>query len=124
MGVYFSESSSVVLRHAIPTVGSRDATVIAVHVVDKSSEHYRETSGVKGPGFEILKSQADDQFAELLSGKANGVHVEFIVKSGKPAEELSRIAKDMEASLMVGSANDLTKKRLGLIASRCVRTAP
>ena len=85
-GIDFSDSSPIVLRHAIHAAGSRNATVIAVHVLDESNQRLREKSGLKNPGFVTLKSQAGDKFNELLSGMGNGVHVEFIVKSGKPAE--------------------------------------
>lgn len=123
-GIDFSDSSTIVLRHTIHAAGSRDANVIAMHVLDESNQSLRSKSGLKNPDFETLKSQADDKFDKLLSEMADGVHVEFIVKIGKPAEELNRIAEDMNASFMVISANDLTKERLGSVASRCVRTAP
>ena len=123
-GIDFSDSSSIVLRHAIHAAESRDTTVIAVHVLEKSRQEYREASGQEKTSFEVLKSQADDRFAKLLSSKANGVHVEFIVKEGKPVDELNRVATDMGAAFLILSANDLTKKRLGSVAARCVRTAP
>lgn len=123
-GIDFSDSSSVVLRHAIDAAGSADVTVIAVHVLEKGRQEYREASGQRKASFEVLKCQADDRFAELLSGKSNGAHVEFIVKQGEPVEELNLLAKNMEAAFLVLSANDLTKKRLGSVAAKCVRTAP
>jgi hypothetical protein len=84
-------------------------------------QEHREASGVGNPGFELLKAQAEELFAGLLAGKECGVEVQFIVKIGKPAEKLARIAGDVGASFLVISANDLTKKRLGPIAARCLR---
>lgn len=124
VGIDFSESSPIVLRHAIYSAKSRDASVIAVHVLDQSRQDFRKSSGLENPGFELLKSQADEKFESLLAGKGDGEHVEFIVKTGKPADELNEVAKNLEASVMIVSANDMTKKRLGSVAARCVRTAP
>lgn len=123
-GIDFSDSSPIVLRQAIHAAESRDTTVVAVHVLEKSEQQYREASGLKKSSFEVLKSQADSRFEKLLAGKEHGVHVEFIVKEGKAAEELNKLAKNLDASFLVLSANDLTKKRLGSVAARCVRTAP
>lgn len=124
VGIDFSDSSPIVLRHAIHHAESRDASVIAVHVLDRSVMEFREASGVKNPSFQLLKSQADEKFQALLVGNSKGCHVEFLVRSGKPAEELNQVAKDLEASVMIVSANDMTKNRLGSVAARCVRTAP
>jgi nucleotide-binding universal stress UspA family protein len=124
VGIDFSDSSAVVLRHAIQSAESRDASVIAVHVLDQSLHDFRETSGLVKPSIELLKSQAREKFEQLLVGNCHGCHVEFLVRDGKPAEELIRVVKDLEAVVLIVSANDMTKKRLGIIAARCVRSAP
>jgi len=123
-GIDFSDSSSIVLRHALHAAQSADVTVIAVHVLETNRQEYREASGQTKASFEVLKCQADDRFAQLLSGKSNGTHVEFIVKQGKPVDELNLLAKNMGAAFLILSANDMTKKRLGSVAAKCVRTAP
>jgi nucleotide-binding universal stress UspA family protein len=123
-GIDFSDSSPAVLRHAIHAGGACGAKVVAVHVLDKGLREHREASGVGNPALELLKTQAEERFAELLAGKECGVEVEFIVKIGKPADELARTASDDRASFLVISANDLTKKRLGSIAARCLRMVP
>lgn len=123
-GIDFSDSSSIVLRHALHAAESNGVTVIAVHVLEANKQEYREASGQTKASFEVLKCQADDRFAKLLSGKANGAHVEFVVKQGKPVDELNLLAKNMGADFLILSANDLTKKRLGSVAAKCVRTAP
>ena len=124
VGIDFSESSPIVLRHAIRFAESRDATVVAVHVLDHSCQDFHKLSGLRDPGFELLKLQAEEKFGMLLAGEGNDANVEFLVKSGKPADELNQLAKDLEASVMIVSANDMTKARLGSVAARCVRTAP
>lgn len=123
-GIDFSGSSPIVLRHALQAAESRDATVVAVHILEKGMQEFREASGQAKASFETLKSQAETRFSKLLEGNARGVHVELVVKEGKPVDELNQLAKDVDAKILIISANDLTKKRLGSIASKCVRTAP
>ena len=123
-GIDFSDSSPIVLRHAIHAAESRAATVVAVHVLEKGMQEFREASGQVKASFDALKSQAEGRFAKLLEGNAPGVRVEFVVREGKPVDELNQLAKDVGAAILIISANDLTKKRLGSIASKCVRTAP
>ena len=123
-GIDFSDSSAIVLRHAIHAAEPLGAKVVAVHVLDKGLREHREASGLGNPGFEVIKEQAEERFAALLAAKECSVPVQFLVKIGKPAEELRRIAADLDASFLVISANDLTKKRLGSIAARCLRMVP
>lgn len=123
-GIDFSESSPLVLRHAIHAAEACGAQVLAVHVLDKGMREYREASGAGNSGFELLKVQAEERFAGLLAGSEGGVEVQFVVKVGKPAEELAGLARESGASFLVISANDLTKKRLGSIAARSLRIVP
>ncbi len=124
IGIDFSESSPIVLRHAIRSAGARGASVTAVHVLDQSRQDFHKFSGLRDPGFELLKLQAEEKFRSLLDSEDQGVNVEFLVKSGKPADVLNEVAKNLEASVMIVSANDMTKERLGSVAARCVRSAP
>lgn len=121
-GIDFSESSPIVIRHALHAAESSGARVVALYVVDIGRLDFREASGVENPGFELLKKHAEERFAKLAGSSAE--RVEFVVKVGKPAEELAKLAKEVDALFLVVSANDLTKKRLGSVASRCVRIAP
>jgi nucleotide-binding universal stress UspA family protein len=123
-GIDFSDSSPIVLRHALHAADACGAKVVAVHVLDKGMREYREASGVGNPGFELLKAQAEERFAALMAGTESGVEVQLIVKIGKPAEEMASLVSDLAASFLVICANDLTKKRLGSIAARCLRIVP
>ncbi len=124
VGIDFSDSSPIVLRHALESARSQNARLVAVHVLDKSLLEFREASGGGKPSVELLFSKADEKFKALLASKGEGCEVEFLIKAGKPADELCEVAKNMEASVLVISANDMTKSRLGSIAARCVRMAP
>lgn len=123
VGIDFSDSSPMVLRHALASAKSRSARLIAVHVLDKSQLEFRQASGLGELNPDGLKAKAEKKFEALLAGKADGVDVEFMVKAGKPADELCQVVKDSGAEVLVISANDMTKARLGSIAARCVRMA-
>ncbi|MGJ8642922.1 MAG: universal stress protein [Luteolibacter sp.] len=123
-GIDFTDSSAIVLRHALHAARVDGAKLVAVHVLDKGLRDYREASGMGNPGIETLMEHAENRFAELLAGKDEGVELQFIVKIGKPADELAAIAGELDASYLIVSANDLTKKRLGSITARCLRMVP
>ncbi len=123
VGIDFSDSSPIVLRHALESAKSQNATLIAVHVLDQSLLEFREASGLGKLSVELLKLQAAEKFKTLLASKGEGCEVEFLVRTGKPADELCKVAKDLEAAVLIISANDMTKRRLGSIAARCVRMA-
>jgi universal stress protein E len=124
VGIDFSDSSPIVLRHALESAKSQDAKLIAVHVLDQSVLEFREVSGQGKPSMDLLKTQAEEKFKTLLAGKGDGCQVEFLVRTGKPADEICKVVKDLEASVLIISANDMTKSRLGSIAARCVRMSP
>lgn len=124
VGIDFSDSSPIVLRHALESAESQNAKLVAVHVLDQGLLEFREASGAGKVSVDLLKSQAAEKFKALLSNKAVGCEVDFLVRSGKPADELCAVAKELGAGVMIISANDMTKRRLGSIAARCVRMSP
>lgn len=123
-GIDFTDSSPIVLRHALYAAEACGGKVVAFHILDKSLRENRDTSGLGNPGYETLKAQAEGRFADLLKDNAPGVEAQFVVKIGKPAEEIANLAVELGASFLVISANDMTKKRLGTIAARCLRMVP
>ncbi|QTN34207.1 universal stress protein [Akkermansiaceae bacterium] len=123
-GIDFSDSSPVVLRHALHAASACGGSVVAVHVLDKSMREHREASGHGNPGFEALREQAESRFARLPGVKDGTVDLSFTVSIGKPAVEMAALAADLGADFLVIAANDLTKKRLGSVAARCLRMAP
>ena len=76
-GIDFSESSPLVLRHAIHAAEACGGQVLAVHVLDKGMREHREVSGMGNSGFELLKVQAKERFAGLLAGSEGDVEVQF-----------------------------------------------
>lgn len=122
-GIDFSDSSPMVIRHGLARAKSGATRLLAVHVLDKSRLEHRKASGIGSETQNELKASAERKFEALLRGKTEGVEVEFVVKIGKPAEELCQVVTDSGASVLIISANDMTKARLGSIAARCVRMA-
>ncbi|MEP2775520.1 MAG: universal stress protein [Luteolibacter sp.] len=123
-GIDFSNSSPLVLRHAVKAAQAAGAELVAVHVLDGHRIDYISSSRSEMPAADVLKKQAQEKFDRLLSGVAPGAEVQFRVETGKPAEGIARVLEETSADLLVIGANDMTKKRLGSIAAGCVRTAP
>lgn len=122
-GIDFSASSASVLRHAVNAAAKSGAEVVAIHVVDASKvAHLAATSGDK-PTVDLITRQAEAKLGALIAAEAAGANVRAQVTVGRPADVLQRAVEEAGASLLVIAANDLTKKRLGSIASHCVRAA-
>jgi universal stress protein E len=120
----FSNSSPLVLRHALRASEMSGAPLVAVHVLDESRIDFILSSRATSLDPVVLKDQAREKFNRLAADEAPGCNVTFRVEIGKPAEGIARVLEEVSASLLVIGANDLTKKRLGSVAARCVRTAP
>lgn len=120
-GIDFSASSEAVLRHAAHAASRSGAPLIAVHVIDPGSLAYRALGG--GKDGDAVTRQAISKMEELIARVgAEGARHE--IRIGRPAEEMAAAMLAHGSSLLVIAANDSTKKRLGSIASRCVRSAP
>jgi nucleotide-binding universal stress UspA family protein len=98
--------------------------VTVAHVLDSGSLAHRAASGGVNPKFELLEIQARHRLEALVASEAPGAGVAIEVRIGRPADELQRLIEERHARLLVIAANDLTKKRLGSVAARCVRAAP
>ncbi|MBT8036812.1 MAG: universal stress protein [Verrucomicrobiae bacterium] len=123
-GIDFSASSSMVLRHAAHAGALHGAPVIAVHVLsDQLITHWTESGGA-AQGIESLESEARERLQKRVADVTPDADVRIEVCRGRPSVELSRIVEQHDSRLLVIAANDMTKKHLGLIASRCVRTIP
>jgi signal transduction histidine kinase len=90
-GIDFSDSSSIVLRHAIHAAESRDTTVIAVHVLEKSRQEYREASGQEKTSFEGQHYRISEiaRAAELPEGERE----EYLDMLGDANEGVGRVIR-------------------------------
>lgn len=124
-GIDFSAASPSVLRHAVHVARRQGVPVVAVHVLDAGGIAHRAASGGANPGMDRLLDQAQRKMELLIAAAGTGgADVRTEVRCGRPAEEIQGLVTATGATLLVIAANDLTKKRLGSIASQCVRTAP
>ncbi len=122
LGIDFSDSSPIILRHALHAARACGSKVVAIHILELGERAYRKANDQGTPEFQAIVTAADERFTKIIPADAGDIDLEFIVTAGKPAEELGRLAKELDASYLIVSANDLTKKRLGSVAARCVRT--
>ncbi len=123
-GVDFSSASASVIRHAVHAARFTGSSVIAVHVLDTGSLAYRAASGGSHPHTAEIAGQAARRLEELIANQPAGATIRAEIRTGSPAAELRRMVEQHGSSLLVIAANDSVKKRLGTIASRCVRSAP
>jgi len=123
-GIDFSAASAAVLRQTLHAARRDVARVVVAHVLDSGSLARRAASAGGNPALERLMAQARRRLELLVAAEGGGADPGIEVRCGRPAEELQRLVEEIGASLLVIAANDLTKKRLGTVAARCVRSAP
>ncbi len=114
----------MVLRHAVHAGALHGAPVMAVHVLSEHLLEHWMASGGSRLSIDSLAAQAKDRLNKMVEAETPGADIRLEVRSGKPVEELRRIVEEHDSALLVIAANDTTKKHLGAIASRCVRTIP
>lgn len=123
-GIDFSASSRSVLRHALHAAKINHMPVIALHVLDATQIALLGEDSPAATTAASLTEKAKAKLAQWVAAEDATDKVELEVRHGRPVEELHNAVKDHGASLLVIAANDTTKKRLGTVASRCVRSAP
>ncbi|WP_411825875.1 universal stress protein [Luteolibacter sp. AS25] len=120
----FSNSSPLVLRHAVKEADATGSKLVAVYVVDESLLDHIFNSREGSPDVRAMENEAREKFRLLRAEAAPNSKVTFRVESGNPPEKISEVVKETSATLLVIGANDMTKKRLGSVAARCVRMTP
>lgn len=121
-GIDLSAVSSTVINHAAGIASHLGVPCVLVHVMpDDFLNRYRNQADAL---YETVRQQAQEKIQAMLPPTESCPTIDVQVRKGKPVAELGCALKEQEASLLVIAANDLTKKHLGTVASRCVRTAP
>jgi nucleotide-binding universal stress UspA family protein len=123
-GIDFSDSSPLVIRHAIRAAALAGATVIAIHVIPASRLADRLASGYKAASHAELQAAGLEKLKALVAAEDPSGSVRLEVREGRPVDAINQLIKESGAELLVIAANDLTRKRLGSVASLCVRTSP
>lgn len=124
VGIDFSVSSGAVLRKAVHSSNLRGTSVLAVYVLNSS--HLQHWAGHTDEAYsqELLIEQSKVRLRDFIEQQAIGKEVEQEVCIGRPADELGRIVREREASMLVIAANDMSKGYLGATASNCLRVVP
>lgn len=124
----FSEASLKALRYAVPFAEQFGATVSLVHVVEPAS--YPVDLPAVSPAALAVAPQ-DEARKKLFTLSYREIEelvpVDVHVPSGKPAEEIVNLAKDLETDLIVISTNGyqgLKHLVMGSTAEKVVRAAP
>jgi universal stress protein A len=121
----FSPSSRKALRYAVATASEFGAEIWLVHVV----RPYPTTAEMPGAMME-LNSQRTETATKLLEQWAKTIRVVRVagaVRLGDPATEISELAKQNHADLIVMATSGrqgLAHLVIGSVAEKVVRTAP
>lgn len=121
VGIDFSPASATVLDHAAKIAASSGAVLLVAHVIDSSRLSHWKLSRPAKTDERTLHDLAEAKLEALVSTCKTDCNMSTVVVTGRPADEIQKLVQDKEAGLLVIAANDLTKERLGSIASRCVR---
>jgi nucleotide-binding universal stress UspA family protein len=122
-GIDFSASSPFVLRHAVHVAALKGVPVVAAHVLDAGRMAQLAGDGADNSRVDMIFRKAKEKLETLVETHAPGAEVIVETRIGKAADVLQNLVAEHSAALLVIAANDLTKKRLGTVASRCVRNA-
>lgn len=123
VGIDFSPASTIALRQALKIAGKTGNPVIAIHVMDleRFSLWARGRKGNLDPSLAV--DAARQRLEELVKAEPAADTVRIEIRSGRPGSQLIDAVTDYQAASLVLAANDFTKKRLGTVASQCVRSA-
>jgi nucleotide-binding universal stress UspA family protein len=123
-GVDFSSSSSQVLAHAAKLAAATGSRLVAAHVIPSGTiKEWEDTMGHKARTADRLEEMTR-RLEELVDECRDGVPAIVEVRIGSPHKVLAEIARDHGADLLVLGAHDVSKRRLGSVASRCTRSVP
>lgn len=124
VGIDYSASCAKALRKAVHVGALREGSVVAVHVLNSS--HVGHWAGHKDDAYsqEVLIEQSRGRLSEFIQQEAAGAEIEQVVCLGRPADELGRIVKERDASVLIIAANDMNKGHLGTTAASCLRLVP
>jgi len=123
----FSNHSRKALQYAVPLAVQNGARIILLHVVGKMVVYPTEMSPVIPDEKEIIAS-AHKQLAALAQKSIPGpLRGRVLIHVGEPFDEITRLAKQLKAGLIICTTHGYTGLAhvlLGSTAERIVRHAP
>jgi len=122
--VDFSSSSGQVLTHGAKLAQALRQPLIAVHIVPENRlRDWSETMGREASALARVEQLAG-QLEELIKDHCGDLAVVVEVRVGNPQRMLDQLVREFRADLLVIGAHDVSKRRLGSVASRCARVVP
>jgi len=118
----FSLQSAQVLHQAARIAKIENVPLFVIHVVFPGLLPHRPGSRPEPVVVDNALLQAEEMLSQLVAKSDLEVPVNQLVLLGRPPDEIGKLIESEEAGLLVISAGSPGRKRLGSIASRCVRT--
>ncbi len=123
-----SDISEKAMAQGVGLAKKLGAKVLGLYVIDISAFSGIATDAI----WENMRGLLEDEgnaALETIQGetKKNAVACETVIKEGRPAEEIVKVAKDLNADVIVmGTAgrSGLDKFLLGSVTEKVMRTAP
>ena len=123
-GIDFSSSSPQVLAHAAKLAAATGSRLVAAHVIPSGTiKEWEDTMALEADTAGRLQEMTR-RLEDLVNECCGGVPAIAEVRIGSPHKVLAEIARDHGADLLVLGAHDVSKRRLGSVASRCTRSVP
>jgi universal stress protein E len=116
-GVDFSSSSSQVLGHAAKLAAASGCGLIAAHVIPSGTiKEWENTTGLELCTADRLEEMTS-RLQEMVGECCTGVPTSIEVRIGSPHKVLAEIVREQGADLLVLGAHDVSRRRLGSVAS-------
>ncbi|MGC8718579.1 MAG: universal stress protein [Thermodesulforhabdaceae bacterium] len=132
--VDFSENSQKAVSYGMFLAKTYGASVYMMHVISQrivDAIHELSIKGYKGDFVEIMKEVRQDREKEMkalvASSSADNVQVEFVLKEGRPGNEIVDTAKELGIDLIVighQGRSALGSLLLGSVAQYVVNHTP
>jgi nucleotide-binding universal stress UspA family protein len=125
----FSPAAKPAFEYALEAAKRDGAIVIVLHVIEPTSPFADDVYlALPGPAREAAEAGARRQFDDLLArAKAADVDASDVLRCGRPAEEIAKVAESEFADLIVMGTHGrrgLRRLMLGSVAQQVVATAP
>ena len=123
----FSECSRQALRYALSQARQSHGEVTLVNVIPDGHTSYEYGVAEAIEVQEQRRKHVTEDLAKLADDSFQDVRHQFLVKSGRPFEEIVNAARDLDADLIIISTHGYpgnTRVDLGSTTERVVRYAP
>jgi nucleotide-binding universal stress UspA family protein len=122
-GIDFSSASGQVMSHAAKLASAGGQPLVAAHVISSSRIRDWERSTGSEAATTVRVLEMTDRLKDLAAEYMEDIQPEFEVRIGRPGKVLEDIVNDFRADLLVLGAHDVSRRRLGSVASHCARAA-